>query len=672
MRHIATLSLALAAACAPPSTTSDDTGETGADALSWPTLSCDPIVDYCGFPFPNNVFTAPDDSTPTGLRVALDAETMPNSTFGDGTDPAPFNTADGFSPGSPILAHLPGATGTGLVPAHDVGLSQELDALTLILDPETMTPVLHWAEVDRLKNSGPGDQTFFLQPAVRLDDAKRYIVAIRGVVDENGDELPPSDAMQGYLDGGDASDPRTASMEDLLSTIDRMPGWSRDDVQLAWDFTTRSKQDITQWLVHMRDRALEITGEDGPEYTITSVEDDWNSDHIAYRIQGTFEAPLFLSGVEPGAQLLFGDDGLPTVNADDPTMTVAFEAMIPNSAVSDEAKPLLMYGHGLFGEKEQIESSHFRSFIDDYGYVMFGIDLIGMASDDGAWLENPATTPLLQAKMHEVVRFHDRLHQGFLNHLLAMRMMKARFAEDDTYGAMINGETSHYHGISQGGIMGVVHAALSPDIDRAALGVMGQPYAVLLPRSVDFAPFFDILDLALDDGRDLALALALAQQTWTRVEPDGWSAYLTRDTVDEDTAPKKVFLRAARGDHQVSNWGAHTMARTLRASHLGSGLRSVHGLNPTSRGNGSATYVEYDFGLPDEPPCNVPMSLCDDPHGKVRPLEAARRQLHKFLSEGIVANFCEEGDGEDCTYPDLSGCEMSEDQAAADALCDPE
>ena len=28
-------------------------------------------------------------------------------------------------------------------------------------------------------------------------------------------------------------------------------------------------------------------------------------------------------------------------------------------------------------------------------------------------------------------------------------------------------------------------------VDRGALGVMGQPYHLLLPRSVDFTPFFD-------------------------------------------------------------------------------------------------------------------------------------------------------------------------------------
>ena len=49
-------------------------------------------------------------------------------------------------------------------------------------------------------------------------------------------------------------------------------------------------------------------------------------------------------------------------------------------------------------------------------------------------------------------------------------------------------DTAHldYDGNSQGGIMGLMLAAVSPDIERAVLGVPGMNYSLLLPRSVDF------------------------------------------------------------------------------------------------------------------------------------------------------------------------------------------
>ena len=124
-------------------------------------------------------------------------------------------------------------------------------------------------------------------------------------------------------------------------------------------------------------------------------------------------------------------------------------------------------------------------------------------------------------------------------------------------------------------------------------------------------------------------------------------------------------MRAAVGDHQVTTLGAHHMARSIGVPHLDSGIRSIWGLDSvTDRVSGGA-YVEYDFGLPPDPWCNLPQSKCEDPHGKLRKLEAARVQLDHFLRTGEVVDEC---DGP-CSYPDMSGCagqdDVSEDVCAA-------
>ena len=71
---------------------------------------------------------------------------------------------------------------------------------------------------------------------------------------------------------------------------------------------------------------------------------------------------------------------------------------------------------------------------------------------------------------------------------------------------------------------------------------------------------------------------------------------------------------------------------------------------------GSA-YVEYDFGLPEDPLCNLPQRECDDPHGKLRGLPAARQQIDTFLRTGVIDNYC---DGGVCSFPTLSGCSGGE------------
>jgi hypothetical protein len=97
--------------------------------------------------------------------------------------------------------------------------------------------------------------------------------------------------------------------------------------------------------------------------------------------------------------------------------------------------------------------------------------------------------------------------------------------------------------------------------------------------------------------------------------------------------------------------------------------------------------MEYDFGLPGpEPLCNVPMSLCKDPHGKVREREAARKQLNEFLKNGTGSNHCLAMDADTepaiadgvCSYPSLARCDEDdtpdyiETPEDTQALCIPE
>src|SRR5688572_6707391 len=85
-------------------------GPSGPGEGPWLAGDCDPLVPTaCALPFPSNVWTVADGSTPTGRHVEFGPATLPGP-----ADPAPFRLSDGFSPGAGIMAHLPGATITGL------------------------------------------------------------------------------------------------------------------------------------------------------------------------------------------------------------------------------------------------------------------------------------------------------------------------------------------------------------------------------------------------------------------------------------------------------------------------------------------------------------------------------------------------------------------------------
>ncbi len=636
--------------------TAADSGPQVASALEYPLLDCDPLVpEFCGYPFPSNVYTVADERTATGRRVAFGKGLL------QGNESGPWDDSDGFSAGTPILAQLPGATPEGLVPSSRIPESLEEGALTLLLDVETGERVAHWAELD-VRAEDDAERSLVIYPAVRLRDDARYIVGVRGLVDDSGAAVPSSPVFAALRDGTSSEDgsvePRRALYDDIFEHLDAA-GWARSEVQLAWDFSTASDENNTRWLLHMREVGLGLV-KDGVQYTIDNVDEDFATEHIAYRIQGTLEVPLFMNRDNGLAVMLFDRDGMPRVNTDTPWAQVPFEVLVPHSATKSPGA-LIQYGHGLFGSHTQIRSSHFLSFIDEYNYVLFGVDLQGMASVDA----QAVGIQLANGDFDGARTMWDRLHQGFLNSLVAMRMMKTTFAEDATYGKYIDPSRAYYYGISQGGISGSVYLALSQDVERGALGVMGQPYSLLLMRSVDFSPFLEVIDQTWPDPRAQQLLVALTQMPWDRVEPTGYTHHIATDTF-AGTSPKEVLMRVAIGDHQVPTLGAHIMARTLGAAHLTTGLRDVWGLEPVSSTSSGSFYTEYAFGLPEVPDCGVPMDVCEDPHGKVRRLDVSAQQLDEFLRKGTGTNYCEGGV---CSFPDLSGCEPGEDDALTEARC---
>ena len=433
----------------------------------------------------------------------------------------------------------------------------------------------------------------------------------------------------------------------------------------------------------MRVTAFELIEADGGfKYTLTieeSSEDDGAIDptNIAYRIFGTFRVPLFMTTPDPGSLLILDDDEMPIVNEDMPWADIPFEVLIPQSAKENPA-PIIEYGHGLFGEKEQIQSSHFRSFMNEYNYIFVGTDLQGMSDPD----VEAVTDALGTGKFSAVQTMWDRLHQGFLNHLVLLRLMKEKFAADATYGQYVKGDEAYYHGISQGGIMGSVILALSDDIERGALGVMGMPYSLLVFRSVDFDPFLTLIRLYYPDRRTNQLLLGMGQMPWDRVEAMGYAHRVTKNPLSGVNA-KEVLMRAAIGDWQVTTLGAHILARTMEAPLLDSGLQDagirydIWGLDKVESTSSGSFYVELDFAHPGEPLCNLPPDgICEDPHEYPRRREASRKQLDEFLQEGTGTNHClvDDADAEPaiadgvCSFPSLSGC-TDETEETVEAIC---
>lgn len=595
---------------------------------------CDPLVPTaCALPFPSNKYLVDGELLFPALSLPISGVT------GGHIDPEGFRDRDGFSPGMAAVAHLPGATIDGFPSPDSIGRSLEADCPTILLEADTGERVPHFAELD-MSHDDDARRAILIRPAVRLKDATRYIVALRGVRGQDGAPLPPTRAFQALRDGGSydhpSIEPRRALYDELLAKLDAA-GIPRAELQLAWDYTTASRDNTTAWAVAMRDDALAQVGQQGPAYAIDQVlEAPDAGDGVLRRIEGHMTVPLYLDKPETGALLTLGADGMPVQSG---TADYPFTVILPASVATQGPGALLQYGHGLLGSRGEVGAGDVRDLANRHNLVVFATDWIGMAEDDALQVADIIASG-------DVSRFHttpDRSLQGIVNALLAMRLMAGAFAADPA--AQVNGASAikdderYYFGNSQGGILGGCYMALTTDVQRGVLGVPGQPYNLLLDRSVDFKLFATLLEGALSDPIDRQVALGLVQVLWDRAEPNGYSPYVTADPLP-GTPPHEVLLHVAIGDHQVSPLGAHVMARSMGARNVTPAVRSIWGVEEAAAPYAGSAIVEYDFGLPPAPIENVPMDIGDDPHGTLRELPEAQDQLNTFLRTGVVENTC--------------------------------
>ena len=132
-----------------------------------------------------------------------------------------------------------------------------------------------------------------------------------------------------------------------------------------------------------------------------------------------------------------------------------------------------------------------------------------------------------------------------------------------------------YDGNTQGGIMGGALTAVSPDFDRAVLGVPGMNYSTLLPADAWTST------VRADHVPDLSERARAPAAAGT--DPDALGPRRGRrlraphdDRPAAEHAPHTVLMQVAFGDHQVSNVTAEVEARTIGArAHTPAFARSL-------------------------------------------------------------------------------------------------
>jgi len=255
-------------------------------------------TEACLLPFPDDFWRS--SSSPP--HIQLDNSSLPVDTNGGQIDPVSggYNSLSGFSTLGPILAYLPGIDlSTNALPRlWDIDSSSDAaTSSSILLDVEAKSAREHWVELDESSDGPtPYEKALLAWPASRLRDSTRHIVAFRNILDENGVPVTRSDGFDALVRGTptnnpaiEAARPRFAAIFTALESM----GWPRENLTLAWDFTTSSSEDISSVFLSMREDALTRIA-NGVRFEITSV-DNAPAANTSRRIHGQFWVPCYLN-----------------------------------------------------------------------------------------------------------------------------------------------------------------------------------------------------------------------------------------------------------------------------------------------------------------------------------------------------------------------------------------
>lgn len=636
---------------------SGDSGQKGdgaADPADYgPRGDCNPVDGgLCAFPFPSSFFLTEDSGAPTGLRVDFGPASMPVNRDGVPIDPTSWNRLDGFPILGRAMALLPGATTEGAATWDNPGPSTLPESKTLIFDAETGERVPHYAELERFTDD-EARRAMLLHPIAPMQYGRRYVVAMRGLLDASGAPVSAPVGFAALRDGLDSDDPdllrQREHYEQVIFPAIEAQGLSRDELQLAWDFVTVSAERSLGPMLHMRDEALAALPPEGPAYRVLRVgEGDCAAPgDIGRLIRGELTVPLYLSQWEAGntSRLVWGDDGLPEQNG---TVDVPFTVQVPCVQLSEPApRPALQFGHGLFGDRSHAESRAVAQLAQQTGQVVIAVDWTGMKDVD----VNPVTLALAtDSTLFGALT--DRLHQGQLEALLAAELASTGLVSDPNLVVdgvpLIDPSEVTFYGVSQGGILGGAQVAMSPRVRRAVFSVPGAPFSMLLNRASPFQPFFVMLDAKYEDPADITVLIGMFQMLWDPGETAGWAPLMTAQAV-EDLVPglgpvtpdRQILIQLAQGDRSVSSLGGHVFARAAGAELVAPGVREVWGLPPREAPFVGSAVQEFDFGWDEPADDERPNASEVGPHDMPFSSPEGIRQLSHFLLTGEVISVCD-------------------------------
>ncbi|MBI4815055.1 MAG: hypothetical protein HY791_02280 [Deltaproteobacteria bacterium] len=624
--------LALAFACAGP------------EPLELPD-GCQPLLAGadCMLPYPSDAFLVADPTMPSGRRVELTGAAKMLTLEQKSADLHDDFASDGYSTNAIIVLRLPKPPKrTSLVQfLDDPALSMSPTSSTLLINTSTGERLAHFVDLDPRADTDER-RAVVIHPLGPLAERTRYVVAVRTISAEDGSPIETPEGFRRLRDADPSSD-----LDDLFDRYEsdvfpvvEAAGVARQDLALAFDFTTQSRARQETDLLTIRAATLAWLTEHPPVVSINHVT-HFDDGPVLRVLEGTFRAPLFLDSDSPEGRMVRDTNGLPVLSGE---VDVPFRAQIPASLRREGVGRAVLYGHGFFGLRIDVDADRIRTLSNDLGLVNFSIDWWGFSKDDvfvvvDALVAHPST----------LFSLVDRLEQAMANWLVLAAAVPGPLARHPALSRTSSAADSPiydpdrltYVGASAGHILGGTLAALSPTVPRFVLNSGGGGLGQLMFRARPFASLVEFLSTSLPDPLDQQKYVAVAPEVFDRVDPAFWAPRV-EDSPLEGNIPRRILMQTGLGDAQVPMVGAFFHANALRIPLVEPSPRPVYGLSTKSPPFEGSGLTIFDFGI--DPKFDLdpdPTRPGNDVHDAVLQQPAAKEQIRAFLESGVITQPCD-------------------------------
>lgn len=639
-----------------PDVAADASPDVAADvAVDKPVASretCNPlaVTAECLPPFPSDFLTRDDPSTPTRRRLALPRNALMTPPGTTPIDMAPFNRADGWPTSMPILAHLGAALrAEDLTDIRRPERSVEATNPIAIFDMTARRRVPFLSEMDANARDA-ARAALLVRPLEPLAFSTRHVVVIRrSVRTVGGTEPAPSPGFVALRDRTPSSDPRIESARaryEEVFTFLAAQGIPREEVYLAWDFTTASRAHVLNPILSMREEVFRRAGmAGGLPYTIARVAESPNP-NVARIIYGTFTPPNYLRADN---SLEFAADGRVVVQ--EPPRAYPFTMVIPARArMATGPLPLTVFGHGVFGRGEDylagdIGTRTLQPLANELGTVLVATDWIGLSGDDLSLLVSQVVP-----NINRITLVTDRLLQSIVNNLALTELATGAIARDPMVAFpmrdLIDPARVYYYGVSLGGIQGSSLFSVSRHISRAVVSVPGASWSNILPRSTVYGPIKMFVDMRYPDPLLQAQFLGLLQVRFDHTDGINLATMAFRAPLADAPRDRRLILQEAIGDCQVPNLTTRMLSRTFGAVQLTPAAEPVFGLMGATGLNAMGAALAQ-YRLPTQltrytpPDTNVIPAQDNGTHSDSVSTVSAIAQVRELFTTGAIVQRCD-------------------------------